>query len=280
MDERPKEWGKAGAGPRVLVPIAEVAAEAYRAVFGRLSLFFDLAWLPLLVMLAATLGPGYLHFYLGWHAIPSWEGDRYGFGTEDLIEALAGLLCLNAFAVRWHQAMLFSDERRAPQGVFLGAWLRFLLYTLLLYVVSAGVLAALILASAQENAVSYLAPIAGLAVTLIWVGMVRCSLLFPAAAFGNALGLRAAWRAMRGNSWRLLGCGIVACAPLMLVVVLILSGVSSELHLDQSSDRVPLGFFILRGVIATCTNFVIVALGASVLSTFYRRIMLRGLGVF
>jgi hypothetical protein len=280
MDEQSKGRGRAAAGPRVLVPIAQVAAEAYRAVFGRLGLLLDLAWLPLLAMLAATLGPGYLHFYLGWHAMPSWDGDRYGFGAEELIEALTGLFCLNAFALRWHQAMLFSPERGAPQRPFLGAWLRFLLYTLLLYLVSAGVLAALIVASAQGEAASYLAPAAGLAMTFIWVGMVRFTLLFPAAAFGHALGFRAAWRAMRGNSWRLLGCGIVACAPVMFVVMLFLSAVSTGLRLDQSVDIVPLGFFILRGVIETCTNFVIVALGASVLSIFYRRIMLRGLGAF
>jgi hypothetical protein len=141
------------------------------------------------------------------------------------------------------------------------------------------VLAGLIVVSAQQDAVPYLAPAAGLAVTLIWVGMVRCSLLFPAAAYGHALGFRAAWRAMRGNSWRLLGCGIIACAPVMLIVVLALSGISAGLHLDPPAP-VPLGFFILRGVVETCTNFVVVGLGASVLSTFYRRVMLRGLGVF
>ena len=66
----------------------------------------------------------------------------------------------------------------------------------------------------------------------------------------------------------------------MLLVIVLLSGVSTELHLDQTGAIVPLGFFILRGVIETCMNFLIVALGASVLSTFYRRILLRGLGTF
>ena len=36
------------AATRVIVPIAEVAVEAYRAVFGRFGLFLDLAWLPLI----------------------------------------------------------------------------------------------------------------------------------------------------------------------------------------------------------------------------------------
>ncbi|HKT19898.1 MAG TPA: hypothetical protein VJR47_17735 [Stellaceae bacterium] len=280
MDEQSNGRGRTAASPRVLVPIAEVAAFAYRAVFTRLGLLLELAWIPLLAMLAATLLPGYLQFYLGWHMLPAWQGDGYGLGLADLIEVAAGLLCLNAFAVRWHQAMLFAGEGLAPPGVFSRAWLRFIAYTLLLYLVSAVVLAVLLLASANEDAAPYLAPIAGLAITFIWAGMVRCSLLFPAAAFGNPLGLGGAWRAMRGNSWRLLGCGIIACAPAMLIVIVLLSGLSAELQLDQSKATVPLGFFILRGVIETCMNFVIVALGASVLSTFYRRILLRGLGTF
>lgn len=267
------------AGTRVIVPIAEVAVEAYRAVFGRFGLLLDLAWLPLLIMLAATLLPGYLHLYLDWNVIPSWRGDAMGFSVEDLIESLVGLLCLNAFAVRWHQAILFSGERSAPAGVFLGAWARFLLYTLLLYLVSTGMLATMLIAEI-ENAPAYLAPAASILAVLLWVGMLRCSLLFPAAAFGKPLGITTAWRSMRGNSWRLLGCGFVACAPVVVVVVLIVTGVVAGFQIERFAPRLPLGFFILRGVVATCANIVVVALGATVLSTFYRRIMLRGLGVF
>ncbi len=264
---------------RVIVPIAEVAAEAYRAVFGRLGLLLDLAWLPLLILLAATLLPGYLHLYLGWSGMPSWQGDKFGFTVEDTIEAIAGLLCLNAFAVRWHRVMLFSDTEHMPIGVFLPAWGRFLLYTVLLYLVSAGLIGALLIADVA-GAPTYLAPVAGALTAFVWVGMVRCSMLFPAAAFGQPLGFATAWRAMRGNSWRLLGCGIITCTPMILIVVLVLSGVFQALHLDQNSEIPPLGFFILHGLIETCTNLIVVALGAAVLSAFYRRIMLRGLGVF
>ncbi len=267
------------AATRVIVPIAEVAVEAYRAVFGRFGLLLDFAWLPLLIMLAAALLPGYLHLYLGWAAIPSWRGDVVGLSVEDLIESLVGLVCLNGFAVRWHQAVLFSGERSAPAGVFLGAWARFLLYTVLLYLVSTGVLVALLVAGV-EGAPAYLAPIASMLAVLLWVGMLRCSLLFPAAAFGKPLGIAAAWQAMRGNSWRLLGCVFVACAPVVVAVVLIVTGVTAGFQIERFAPDLPVGFFILRGVVATCANLVIVALGATVLSTFYRRIMLRGLGVF
>lgn len=269
----------ADAVTRVVVPVAEVAVEAYRAVFGRLGLVFDLAWPPLLIMLAATLIPGYLHVYLGWSGISVWRGDEFGFTVEDLIEALAGLLCLNAFAVRWHQAMLFSDDRHPPPGVFAGAWTRFVLYTLLIYLVSAALTATLLI-TARTSMGAYVTPLAGILALLLWAGMVRCSLLLPASAFGKPLGIAAAWRLMRGNSWRLLGCCFITCTPVLLIVILIVSGLFAALHLDQLAGHLPLGFFILRGVIGTCANFVVVALGASVLSGFYRRIILRGLGNF
>ena len=267
----------ADAQPRVTVPIAEVAAEAYRGVFGQLGLLLDLAWLPLLILLAATLLPGYLHLYLGIESrLLDWRSATVDFGVEDAIEAAAGLICLNALAVRWHQTILFGGERSAPPGLFLGALGRFLVYTLVLYLVFAGLFVALLLAN-TEALPAYVGPVAGILVMLAWVGMVRCSLLFPAAAFGRPLGIGAAWRLMRGNSWRLLGCGFIACAPVTLTMLLLLSGVFSLFHIEQFGERLPLGFFILRGVVESCTNILVVALGAAVLSAFYRRIM-RGLG--
>src|SRR5215469_2727723 len=127
------------ADPETRVPIAEVAAEAYRSVFGRLGLLLDRTWLPLLVLLAATLLPGYLHLYLGVRSrLLDWQDPAFGFGTDDAIEAAAGLVCLSAVAVRWHQTMLFGGEGNAPAGLFPSAWARFLLYTLVLYLVFAG----------------------------------------------------------------------------------------------------------------------------------------------
>jgi hypothetical protein len=275
MDDRRMDIARTRARLRVLVPIAETAAGAYRAVFLRFGLVLDLAWLPLLIMLAATLGPGYLRLYLGWKGMPLWAGDQFGIRVEDLIEAAAGLLCLNAFAVRWHQAMLFPRERGAPPGIFLAAWLRFVLYTLLLSFLSALVFAGLLFADSQPGAVSYVVPAVGVLMTFVWVGILRCSLVFPAAAYGSPLGLGAAWRAMRGNSWRLLGSSIIACAPILMIVIVILGAVSTALQLDTAS-RVPMGFFILAGLIETCANFIVIALGASVLSLFYRRILLGG----
>ena len=256
------------------VPIAEAAAEAYRCVFGHLNLLFDLAWLPLLIMLAVTLAPGYFHTYRGWITIPSWAGDDFGLTLEDAAAALAGFLCLSAFALRWQQRLLV-DGSGGRQSGFLLPWLRFLLYSLAIYLASAIILAILLLAQRGGSAPALWALGAAILTALVWVAMVRGSLLYPAAASGTPLGFVAAWRAMRGNSWRLFACCFMVCVPIVLVAALLLSGIVTLLRLDQLGDRVPLGFFLLRGLVTICTNLAVAALGATVLASFYRRIVLR-----
>ncbi|HVA15898.1 MAG TPA: hypothetical protein VNF99_21815 [Stellaceae bacterium] len=264
----------AQAGARAKVPVAEVALDAYRTVFGRLSLVLDLAWLPLLLLLAVTILPGYLRLYRDLPGLPPWSGDAFGLGFETILEALVGLLCLTAFAVRWYQALLFVGGRRVPPGIFLGAWLRFLLYMLLLYLAASALLTAVLLAD-LERAPAYLAPLAGIAVLALWLAPVRCALVFPAAACGEPLALAAAWRAMGGNTWRLLAAALLASVPIAFVAVTMLGGIAAALHLDSAGDTPPpLGFFLLGGVIGSCANFLVVALGTSVLAAFYRRIAL------
>jgi hypothetical protein len=69
--------------------------------------------------------------------------------------------------------------------------------------------------------------------------------------------------------------------PLVLSVVIVLGAVFSALNLQisdlQSGDAAltpPMGLFLLEGVIDTVVNFLIVALGASILVDVYRRLVL------
>jgi hypothetical protein len=265
----------ADAGTRIKVPVAEVMVEAYRSVFGRLNLLLDLAWLPLLILLAATILPGYLRLYQHLVAFPAWTGDEYGLTFENLIEALVGLLCLSAFAVRWYQSLLFSERRPAPEGVFRGAWLRFLAYMMLLYLVAAALLTAMLLIDV-DGAPTYLAPAAGAAIFIAWLAPVRCSLLFPAAASGKPLSIAQAWQALGGNTWRLFATVMLVSVPAVFVVAMILSAFFAGFHLDSlGDDPLPIGFFLLRAVIGSCADFLVVALGASVAAGFYRRLETR-----
>jgi hypothetical protein len=259
------------AGTRIKVPVAEIMVEAYRGVFGQMNLLLETAWLPLLLLLAAAILPGYLHFYRGL-ALPVWRGDQFGLNIENAIEALTGLLCLTAFAVRWYQVTLFSDARSPPTGIFPGAWLRFLLYTVLLYLV-AGVLVAVLVVSEQDGVPDYVGLIAAILMMAAWLAPVRCMLLFPAAAAGKPLSLAAAWRGLGGNTWRLFVTVMLVSVPVVFITAMIVSAFFAGFHIDASGDQLPpVGFFLLRAVLSSCGNVLVVALCAAVIAGFYRRL--------
>ena len=260
------------AGMRIKVPVAEITVEAYRGVFGQLNLLLETAWLPLLLLLAAAILPGYFHLYGGITAWPSWRGDRFGLTIENAVEAVTGLLCLTAFAVRWYQVTLFSAPRGAPHGIFLGAWLRFLAYTVLLYLVAALLILVLLL-SDQDGVPEFVGLIAGIAIMAAWLAPIRCMLLFPAAASGKPLTIAAAWRSLGGNTWRLFVTIMLVSIPVVFVTAIIVSAFFAGFHIDQSGGQPPpLGFFLLRAVLSCCGNVLVVALSAAVIAGFYRRI--------
>jgi hypothetical protein len=269
------------AGTRIKVPVAEIMVEAYRGVFGQLNLLLEIAWLPLLLLLAAAILPGYLHLYRGLIPLPTWRGDRFGLSVENLIEAVTGLLCLTAFAVCWYQVTLFTNTRSAPAltngrsaptGIFLAAWLRFLAYTLLLYLIAAALIIVLLL-SDQDGVPDVVGIIVGAAMMAAWLVPIRCMLLFPAAAVGKPLSIAAAWRGLAGNTWRLFATVMLVSIPVVFITAMIVSAFFAGFHIDASGDQLPpLGFFLLRAVLSTCGNVLVVALSASVIAGFYRRL--------
>jgi len=258
------------------VPIAATIVAAYHSVFGRLGLFLELAWLPLLFLLAISLIPA---------ALPAdfaGDDDRLK-ALPGLVELLTGGLCLNAFAVRWHQVALYGGKAFLAGKAWLGPWGRFVAYTVAIYAAIGGVAVVLLLVTSsatdeEVSAATIVMPAIALAVSLpIWLGITRLSLVFPAAAAERPLRLGAAWRAMRGNTWRLVVAFFLACAPVALAALLAMAGAFAALGYAVGSaalESPPLGLYILRGLADTVANFLIVALGASVLVEFYKQLVL------
>jgi hypothetical protein len=257
------------------LPVAEVTVGAYRFVFHHLGLFADLAWLPFLILLAVSITPAWLPLVL-----PAGAAENIILqALPDFGQLVVGTLCLNAFTVRWNQAVLFPSRAEAVMQPWRKPWLRFLLYTLCFYLANlAGLgLIGLVATGFEETSAAQLAPAAvGLLLLLpILLCAARLSLLFPAAAYSRPLGLRGAWRALRGNTWRLVACGVLVCAPLLLAVVLIMGSLVALLHLqagDAVLDDPPMGLFLIQGVVGTLADFIIAAFGADA----YKRLM-RGL---
>lgn len=253
--------------PNATVPVSEVTVAAYGTVFRRLSAVLDLAWLPLLMLLAVALLPA---------ALPQ----NFDGGTAvlralpDFLYLVAGALCVNAFGVRWYQTQLFGSAVGRP---WLRPWARFLLYTFVLYGALGAVLSVLLLLTVTigDRGVVFEIGLTALdvavAAALLWL-MARFSLLYPAAAAGAPIGIGGAWRATRDNGWRIVLCWLLTTAPLLLSVQMILGAVFAGFDLGDGKAA-PMGLLILRGLIGTVADFLIAALGAAVLSTIYRRLI-------
>ncbi|HEX7967433.1 MAG TPA: hypothetical protein VF502_04385 [Stellaceae bacterium] len=261
---------------RVKMPVSQVATAAYGAVFGRLGLLLELAWLPLLILLAVELVPGLVADYL-WPTSPASAPGR--LDVAELVETVAALLCLNAFAVRWYQATLSRGQRAPPRRLFVAAWVRFVGYGLVLYVPIMAPMTALSLwgkSSVGDEAMQLLTTAVAAVLIVALLAVARVSLVFPAVAYGAPTSLLAAWRQMRGNTWRLIAATLLVGAPVFIIVSLMLSGIlgAANLKLDQLPQPPPLGLSLLSGVVEVVLNFLFIALGASITAEFYRRIVL------
>ena len=253
--------------PTVKLPVPDVTIGAYRVVLGRLGDVLELGWLPLLILLGVSIVPAVLPVNFG--------GDNAALrALPDLLDLVAGALCLNAFGVRWYQAQLFGGANHRP---WFQPWTRFLLYTFALYAALGVVLTAILLAGSivGDHSVSLEIGVVALdlaAVAALLLAMARLSLLYPAAAAGQPVGIGGAWRATRGNGWRIVLCWLFATAPPLLGVQIAMGAVFSGFGIGGTTAA-PMGLFILRGLIGTVADFLIAALGAVVLSDVYRRLL-------
>lgn len=266
---------------RIKVPVTAAVVIAWRAVFGRFGLVLELGWLPLLVMLGALLLPGLAIRYLA----PAGQLPTGG-ALDDaaaVFDAGVALLALNAFAVRWHRLMLLGELSPPPQRVFARAWLRFIGYSVAVYAAGLGFFALVWYAGlARPAGTDQIAAIKSAAVAALGValslGVARFSLVFPAAAFGAPVAPGTAWRAMRGNAWRLLLASLVGTLPIMLATGILLDQLLAVAHLGPAElidKRPPLGLILLTGVIEALLRLVLMALSASILAEFYRRLVLQ-----
>ena len=254
------------------VAIGAVVRFAYRNVFGRIGLISELGWIVLLILLAASILPPLL--------LPgAVMSDPLPLGPLDYALAGVTLLALSAFAVCWHQLILLGDPRRQPRALFVRAWLRFLIYGCVLYAVLAAILVVTLLSMQPlAGGMTAKALAAAAALLLSWLALLtaaRCALLFPAAACGKPLHLASAWRLMAGNTWRLVAATILTALPLKAVTFAVITILVAAIRPQGAGHLVtpPFGFVILMGVVGTVSNMLLAALGASVLSGFYRELV-------
>ncbi|HTZ80635.1 MAG TPA: hypothetical protein VMC10_22180 [Stellaceae bacterium] len=276
------------AGP-VKVPVMATIREACGQVFGRFGFFINLALLPALAVLVLRLALASLYFP------PAAAPDHPASGGPWWLNLLAGILSVlvyNVFLVRWHQQALYGAPRDYDSVVFLQGYRRFVLYSLITYGVvlalaiglgaSSLVVAGFSLFGLSKAAVGGLAigALIGLVGFSVW--MLRCALIFPSAAYGRPLGFGEAWQQIRGNAWRLFGASLLV-ALIMFVVTFVPSffiGIADGVAKVMAKHSSPSSTFMMvllvaRLVVDVAATFIGMALGASTLSIFYQRIVLR-----
>ncbi|MBV9522104.1 MAG: hypothetical protein JO010_04895, partial [Alphaproteobacteria bacterium] len=209
-------------------------------------------------------------------------------GMASLIAEMSAGLALaiiaNLFAAAWHKFVLRGERPLKWSHLFGREWRRFNLYTLIIYIplLPAGLLGAALAdpAADPDRTLVY----ADLAASLLALGFLiyvfRASLIFPAAAYGRPLRWREAARRLRGNSWRLLGCGLLVFAPLGVLEAMLLwpslpdIGGPGGSSLAEPAAGLTARAALAGNGIATILEFIGIALGAAMLCNFYRRIVL------
>ena len=270
--------------PAVKVRVWSTIGEATAIVFGKPLRFARLCWLPLAIGTAAVL--------LQERLAPTYAAAAAALRLTEVsfllllvpferVDWILSALCLQFFAVRWHQIALSGDTRRWRAAVFWPAYLRFNVYVLIVFVLGyGGILAGVFLPAGIEV---YIAPGAMERRFLylpLWMhvfnvvtfaflmlaGLVsRCSLLLPAAAAGKPMSVRAAWRTLKGNAWRLRAVLLAFAA--MLGTLKWGVARAPELVLPDWVGA------ILAALTRELELYVVAALAASALSIFHRQIV-------
>jgi hypothetical protein len=102
-------------------------------------------------------------------------------------------------------------------------------------------------------------------VFLLLAGLIsRCALLLPAAAAGKPMTVRAAWRGLKGNAWRLRAV-LLAFAAVLAAWKWMIAKVPSPTLPDWIGP-------ILTAFARELELYVVAALAASALAIFYREI--------
>jgi len=195
--------------------------------------------------------------------------------------------------VRWHQAALYGSPRDYGSPAFLQSYRRFVLYSLITYGVILAVLigvgasavVALSFAAFGLSRAGFGGLVIGAVIALIGFGvwMLRCALIFPSAAYGQPLGFGDAWQRMRGNAWRFFGASLLVALIMFGVTFVpsffigIVDGVARAMakHSGGPSPTFIMALMVTRLFVEVTAAFIGMALGASTLSIFYRRIVQR-----
>ena len=192
------------------LPFWRTVGACYATVFGNFGELLRISWLWLLIMLPVYAAAEWLDARS--------QGDQIGDFLLSMLSSVLEVPALASIAVAWHRLVL--RQERVQGAVYLRLdrvvwWYAMVLLAFIVVTVGpvlAGVAA--VLPEGSPGTLLLLVPIfAGIGVGLgigVFV-LPRLSLVLPAGALGERLTLGEAWRATRGNTWRL-ACASMLCS--------------------------------------------------------------------
>jgi hypothetical protein len=241
------------------LPFWRTVGACYATVFGNFGELLRISWLWLLIMLPVYAAAEWLDARS--------QGDQIRDFLLSMLSSVLEVPALASIAVAWHRLVL--RQERVQGAVYLRLdrvvwWYAMVLLAFIVVTVGpvlAGVAA--VLPEGSPGTLLLLVPIfAGIGVGLgIGVfALPRLSLVLPAGALGEWLTLGEAWRATRGNTWRL-ACASMLCSlpPLIPFAVLLW-------HVDGSA----LALSIIGRTVYSLAYVLIVTIAVTLLSLAYR----------
>ena len=275
------------------LPVWRTAMESYGFVFGNLGRFVVLACVPVLIVFGTELAVHLIHSPLaGW------------------MFTLVSLAAWAVFVVRWHRLVLLEDRGGAFRAVlalrnlrvfaYALFWFLILMFAFPIYLGMAFYLLDLLPYPAttvdlpgtipELTARPLVGSEAWLVATIILAPSIilaflalRFTLVLPSAAVDRPMSIVDAWHELSGNSWHYIGTIIIVMVlPSIIVgslVSLYWSGLTtSTIHVLGTElpveVRTPIN--LKNGIFAfsmTVIDALLVAVGVTVLSTFYRHII-------
>jgi hypothetical protein len=218
------------------LPFWRMVGRAYAAPFVNFGALVRAAWLWLLILAPVLLAISWLQAPMEIDVLarigggPDTVHDPWELRLLSLLQQLVMLPAMASIAVAWHRLILVHER---PAGANLRLDGSVAIYGLFLL---ATVLLLTLLGDAPRMIASGLAPrladVLGIALSLAAALVIgRLSLVLPAIALGRAdIGLGDAWRATRGNTWRLFW------GPIVCLLLLVLPGL--VVFMLAQADRV------------------------------------------
>ncbi|HEU4381580.1 MAG TPA: hypothetical protein VFR73_23665 [Hyphomicrobiaceae bacterium] len=248
------------------LPFWRTVGACYAIVFGNFGSLLRISWLWLLIMLPVYAAAEWLDSRS--------QGNETGSLLLSMLPSVLEVPALASIAVAWHRLVLRQESVQGAVYLRLDRvvwWYAMILLACMVATIGPilfGIAAVLPHNVSSQGALSLIVTmLAGFGVGL-GVGVFvlpRLSLVLPAGALGERLTLGEAWRATRGNTWRL-ACASLLCSLPPLIPAAALVFLVEGTSLDES---------VIGITVYSLAYVLIVTIAVTLLSLAYRHFVER-----